>query len=1847
MFTQSSKFYWKKQLMMLLVLVVVAGGIPVAFAPKVAKAADSVPNLIVDYEFRDPGNGELPVDKLGKSELKEVYGPHTHNGKTRMYGNATKGYGTDSAGSYWHWTALNEEIVETEKEKGGGFTLDIKAVDGKNISRSYSVGVRFSYDKFNPNWTKIIDYKDKTTTEGFYFTGNGDRKLKFFDVGNAGVTAVEPGQIIDIIATRNDISKMFTAYMIINGEFRKEFEIYDPTGKATPIELEDGTIRFGFFHDDLPTIGVERPESGKVYSIKFWDGAITPAKILEATAVKGTEAGTKITATPESGNSLMVLVSDTLLSFPLQGEDVPAGAQEYTPGSDLKDVDANTNKYVGVYEVDSNGKIVGFKLITLTANEILPPAPGGVREGLISWVDVGKSAVKNNGNVTELNDLAFEGDPWKGTESQPQPYNPATINFNPGITITPEKGYFSRGRFGQTDSAREIFSVQNRSDYSKPDVFPWEFGSAAGNARYGANNGQQIITSAMSRTSKTININSTQFDLLKSRVLNVRSSNTEWALSLDGQEVDSTNTNQVKVDTPGISNYYIGAGHMSRFTGSISEVILYNRTLDSDERQKVNSYLALKYGLTLKDEDGQPTDYVDSAENLMWSKENIGDYTYRITGIGKDTAGGLEQRQSKSQENGALVTIALGDELAPSNEEATHFPEDVDNTYLTFSDNNESTDYQLSEFAEPVTGHKLKKMDRVFKTQKSDNWPGGNVTLKLDVTPDEDVPVYNYYLLTSSDGITFNNPPVELKLNDKYEVTLDSENLQYFTFAKVYKEDLKALVEGLQPYDKEHYTTDSWNAFDTAKTNAETILAKGEASQKEVDDARDALQAGVEGLTLKTPQTAALDISAKTITIPFDYDVTLSALEDGFTVKIDGQEPAVEISNITFDPASKTLTIALPADVTLDENSKVTVDYQATNGNVKGPYDKAVGDFTLVAEDPFAAALQIEQPDSKIVNDKKPTISGTAEQGSTVIVVIKQGDTVIAESEEIVATDGTWSFEPSVELESGDYIIEVTASNNGKSATKKKELTVVDKSVLQARVTDIQDEKLVGTDYTPESWKALQDALTEAEKVLGDDNASNEDVTKALEALNAARDGLEKVTSSVDKTALKQKAEEINGKITAGELTESDYTLASWSNLERDLAEANRVLNDPRATQDEVDKALADLQQAEKDLVKLNGELKDLNLVGLTEDGEQKDIKLTPDFDPNQYKNYYGTVTNDVYAISLDPKAKYPDETQVKVYVNGKEYFADGWNNLPLVEGKKNEIKVVVYDKNGNPMNDYVFNIVREGAETANNKLESLVPSVGSLYPAFDPNRDSYTMSVSNSVYRIQFTPTALDPNATIQIRVNGGGWKEVPNGELSDYLALNVGTNTIVVRVTDQDGKFKDYTVMVTRASGSTGGSSNSGSTDNGTTTPSTPGNNVKPGDILSTVDGSKVPFATGTVTQTGDRTQTTVTIDRDKLSGILANGKGQKLGIGVPGDGDVEVRGLTAEDLKKLADTGSSLDIENLLAVYPVPAGQLDLNAISKQFGKAPLGDIAANIKITRSADDLAKLAREKAEKGGYELLVHPVDLDLTFTHDGQTDRAGLLNGYAVKYIALPEGVDPNRITTGVIVNPDGTVFHVPTVVTKINNRYFAKINDLRSSGTYSVIWNPKDFNDVKNHWAKASANDIGARLVIEGTGNNNFTPDRDINRSEFAVFIVKGLGLMRQDVKQNVFHDVSSSAWYQAAVTIANEFGIVLGYDDGAFHGERYITREQGMAMIARGYKLIRPEASMSEGQVNAVLSTFGDANQIAPWAKEAVALLISEGITEGKSGQLLKPQDRMTRAEAAALIQRMLKTTDLID
>ena len=111
--------------------------------------------------------------------------------------------------------------------------------------------------------------------------------------------------------------------------------------------------------------------------------------------------------------------------------------------------------------------------------------------------------------------------------------------------------------------------------------------------------------------------------------------------------------------------------------GDIAEIIFYKRFLPADERQLVESYLAIKYGLTLSNADNDATieegDYFDSQGNLLWDGDLAGadsGYHNNIAGLISDDAADFEQKISRSSE-GDIVTVSLQNNFITSNTDAS------------------------------------------------------------------------------------------------------------------------------------------------------------------------------------------------------------------------------------------------------------------------------------------------------------------------------------------------------------------------------------------------------------------------------------------------------------------------------------------------------------------------------------------------------------------------------------------------------------------------------------------------------------------------------------------------------------------------------------------------------------------------------------------------------------------------------------------------------------------------------------------------------------------------------------------------------------------------------------------------------------------------------------------------------------------------------------------------------------------------------------------------------------------------------------------------------------------------
>lgn len=173
----------------------------------------------------------------------------------------------------------------------------------------------------------------------------------------------------------------------------------------------------------------------------------------------------------------------------------------------------------------------------------------------------------------------------------------------------------------------------------------------------------------------------------------------------------------------------------------------------------------------------------------------------------------------------------------------------------------------------------------------------------------------------------------------------------------------------------------------------------------------------------------------------------------------------------------------------------------------------------------------------------------------------------------------------------------------------------------------------------------------------------------------------------------------------------------------------------------------------------------------------------------------------------------------------------------------------------------------------------------------------------------------------------------------------------------------------------------------------------------------------------------------------------------------------------------------------------------------------------------------------------------------------------------------------------------------------------------------------NDVVNHWAQPAIKDLMRQGVLVGYPDGTFKPDRFVSRAEFARMCVKAFGLPANGSK--TFKDLTTH-WAKADVAALAETGAVDGYPDGTFRPDQPITRAEMVAALDRLLK------------VGAKEQVFGqDWSQSYPdvpkshWAFRLVELARRLDYLPPSYGTSFLPGTVVTRAEAAWMIDRVEK------
>ncbi|MFD2114958.1 S-layer homology domain-containing protein [Paenibacillus yanchengensis] len=426
----------------------------------------------------------------------------------------------------------------------------------------------------------------------------------------------------------------------------------------------------------------------------------------------------------------------------------------------------------------------------------------------------------------------------------------------------------------------------------------------------------------------------------------------------------------------------------------------------------------------------------------------------------------------------------------------------------------------------------------------------------------------------------------------------------------------------------------------------------------------------------------------------------------------------------------------------------------------------------------------------------------------------------------------------------------------------------------------------------------------------------------------------------------------------------------------------------------------------------------------------------------------------------------------------------------------------------------------------------------------------------------------------------------------------------------------------------------SNSGSTDNTEVVPSD--------EVLISIGSESENTAKVDVKTVEGKKVTTIFLEDDQLEGMLnESGNRPVITITVRSHSDVINWEMNAELLQRLVSKNAIIQVNTENVAYTLPLDQVSVNKWGNQLG-TNISLVDMKIKMEIITHPLS--AFEHLVSSQVSLVVPPVSIAIKGVYGNKEIELNQTDTFMERRLVIPAEIDPARVTTGVKLMSDGMITHIPTKIVHEAGRNYAIVHS-NTNNIYGLIYNKKTFDDVARHWAQKSINDLASRLVINGADEQRFLPDSEITRAEFTAIMSRALGLSSAN-KTASFNDVGEKAWYHQAVQIGYSYGLVDGYSDGSFQPNEKITRQEAMIILSKAMKLVGLNKEIDDAKQQELMNHFVDSEQLASWAQQAAALTIEIGIIGGYHGEL-HPQQNITRAETAEIIQRLLQKADFIN
>ena len=430
--------------------------------------------------------------------------------------------------------------------------------------------------------------------------------------------------------------------------------------------------------------------------------------------------------------------------------------------------------------------------------------------------------------------------------------------------------------------------------------------------------------------------------------------------------------------------------------------------------------------------------------------------------------------------------------------------------------------------------------------------------------------------LTMAKEIYFDETSGQLAVNNALRALQDAKNkavkLEYYSL----------YVEVTYPLNESDYSS-GYQAYKNAVTTGKTLLNSEGLTAEKAKEAYNAIQTAKQSLVkpnAKVPTISATDTyyQSNNYNNMIDGNINTkcwfnSNQEIGKEVKFTFTRP-INISSIQIiQPSNAGEDIIDGADVQISTDGKNwttvgTLDNSAFEKTIT--FDKTLtkyvrivltegkGNWYQIAEVKFELE---EIPEDSTLKDmilEAETLNITGKSSGSVNEMI---DALIVAQKSYVE---------------GKVDVTEETNNLHNAINALRDTVTSNKEKLTNKINDAKE--IENNNYSIESWSRFEKALLEAIIVNEDSNATQEQVDKAYDDLDKAIKGLIDAPVIVDKKELSNVIE------TTNDFVEKDYTVDSWKAFKEALDYAKDVLQNENTTQDEVDQALASLQDAIKNL---------------------------------------------------------------------------------------------------------------------------------------------------------------------------------------------------------------------------------------------------------------------------------------------------------------------------------------------------------------------------------------------------------------------------------------------------------------------------------------------------------------------------------------------------------------------------------------------------------------------------------------------------------------------------------------